>query len=162
MSYYPLATLMLAGIRDIRIISTPTDTPRFEDMLGDGSNFCMHLSYAVQPSTDGWAQAFIIGKGVAGDNECAIAGNLSTLAPVMENPNFRFAKLDICDREGVYKLFAEALPGMVVNFAKESYVDRSNENPEVFLQTNILGNQVPVDACREYGITRYHQFRGRC
>ena len=85
------------------------------------------------------------------------AGNLSTLSPVMENPNFRFVKLDICDREGVYKLFEEEHPDMVVNFAAESHVDRSIENPEVFLQTNILGTQVLMDACRKYGITRYHQ-----
>ena len=85
------------------------------------------------------------------------AGNLSTLAPVMENPNFRFVKLDICDREGVCKLFAEEHPDMVVNFAAESHVDRSIENPEVFLQTNILGTQVLMDACRKFGITRYHQ-----
>ena len=65
------------------------------------------------------------------------AGNLSTLEPVMDNPNFRFVKLDICDREGVYKLFEEEHPDMVVNFAAESHVDRSIENPEVFLQTNI-------------------------
>ncbi len=85
------------------------------------------------------------------------AGNLSTLAPVMDNPNFRFVKLDICDREGVYKLFEEEHPDMVVNFAAESHVDRSIENPEVFLKTNILGTQVLMDACRKYGITRYHQ-----
>ena len=85
------------------------------------------------------------------------AGNLSTLAPVMDNPNFRFVKLDICDREGVYKLFEEEHPDVVVNFAAESHVDRSIENPEVFLQTNILGTQVLMDACRKYGITRYHQ-----
>ena len=85
------------------------------------------------------------------------AGNLSTLAPVMDNPNFRFVKLDICDREGVYKLFEEEKPDVVVNFAAESHVDRSIENPEVFLQTNILGTQVLMDACRKYGITRYHQ-----
>ena len=85
------------------------------------------------------------------------AGNLSTLSPVMDNPNFRFVKLDICDREGVYKLFEEEHPDMVVNFAAESHVDRSIENPEVFLQTNILGTQVLMDACRKYGITRYHQ-----
>ena len=85
------------------------------------------------------------------------AGNLSTLAPVMENPNFRFVKLDICDREGVCKIFAEEHPEMVVNFAAESHVDRSIENPEVFLQTNILGTQVLMDACREFGIRRFHQ-----
>lgn len=72
MIYYPLSTLMLAGIRDILIISTPTDTPRFEDLLGDGSLFGIHLSYAVQPSPDGLAQAFLIGKEFIGDDECAM------------------------------------------------------------------------------------------
>ncbi len=85
------------------------------------------------------------------------AGNLSTLEPVMENPNFRFVKLDICDRKGVYQLFEEEHPDIVVNFAAESHVDRSIENPEIFLQTNIIGTAVLMDACREYGITRYHQ-----
>ena len=85
------------------------------------------------------------------------AGNLSTLTSVMGNSNFRFVKLDICDRDGVYKLFEEERPDIVVNFAAESHVDRSVENPEVFLQTNILGTQVLIDACRKYGITRYHQ-----
>ena len=85
------------------------------------------------------------------------AGNLSTLEPVMDNPNFRFVKLDICDREGVYKLFEEEKPDIVVNFAAESHVDRSIENPEIFLQTNILGTAVMMDACRKYGIQRYHQ-----
>ncbi len=85
------------------------------------------------------------------------AGNLSTLKDVMDDPNFRFVKLDICDREGVYKLFEEEKPDVVVNFAAESHVDRSIENPEVFLQTNILGTQVLMDACRKYGIQRFHQ-----
>ena len=85
------------------------------------------------------------------------AGNLSTLAPVMDRPNFRFVKMDICDREGVYKLFEEEKPDIVVNFAAESHVDRSIENPEVFLQTNIIGTSTLMDACRKYGIRRYHQ-----
>ena len=85
------------------------------------------------------------------------AGNLSTLKSVMDNPNFRFVKLDICDREGVYKLFEEEHPDMVVNFAAESHVDRSIEEPSIFLQTNIIGTSVLMDACRKFGITRYHQ-----
>ena len=78
------------------------------------------------------------------------AGNLSTLAPVMANPNFRFVKEDICDREEVFQLFEEEHPDIVVNFAAESHVDRSIENPGVFLQTNIIGTQVLMDACRKY------------
>ncbi len=85
------------------------------------------------------------------------AGNLATLAPVMDKQKFRFMKLDICDREGVYCLFEEEKPDIVVNFAAESHVDRSIENPEIFLQTNIIGTAVLMDACRKYGITRYHQ-----
>ena len=85
------------------------------------------------------------------------AGNLSTLAPVMDDPNFRFVRMDICDREGIDKLFAEEKPDIVVNFAAESHVDRSIENPEIFLQTNIIGTSTLMDACRKYGITRYHQ-----
>lgn len=85
------------------------------------------------------------------------AGNLSTLAPIMEKSSFRFVKEDICDREAVYDLFEQEHPDIVVNFAAESHVDRSIENPEVFLQTNIIGTSVLMDACRKYGITRYHQ-----
>ena len=85
------------------------------------------------------------------------AGNLSTLASVMDKPNFRFVKADICDRKAVFGLFEEEHPDMVVNFAAETHVDRSIEDPEVFLRTNILGTQVLMDACRKYGIGRYHQ-----
>ena len=72
MIYYPLGTLMLAGIRDILIISTPTDTPRFEALLGDGSQFGIRLSYCVQPSPDGLAQAFLLGEEFIGDDACAM------------------------------------------------------------------------------------------
>ncbi len=85
------------------------------------------------------------------------AGNLPTLSPVMDNSNFRFCKLDICDREGVDKLFAEEKPDIVVNFAAESHVDRSIENPEIFLQTNIIGTATLMDSARKYGVERYHQ-----
>lgn len=85
------------------------------------------------------------------------AGNLSTLEPVMDNPNFRFVKADICDREAVNKLFEEEHPDIVVNFAAESHVDRSIEDPGIFLQTNIIGTATLMDACRKYGIKRYHQ-----
>ena len=72
MIYYPLSTLMLAGIKDILIISTPTDTSRFEELLGDGSSFGINLSYAVQPSPDGLAQAFLIGEEFIGNDTCAM------------------------------------------------------------------------------------------
>ena len=72
MIYYPLSTLMLAGIRDILIISTPEDTPRFENLLGDGSQFGLNLSYKVQPSPDGLAQAFLLGEAFIGDDACAM------------------------------------------------------------------------------------------
>ena len=85
------------------------------------------------------------------------AGNLSTLKPAMDKPNFRFVQADICDREALDRLFEEEHPDIVVNFAAESHVDRSIENPEIFLQTNIMGAATLMDACRKYGIRRYHQ-----
>lgn len=85
------------------------------------------------------------------------AGNLSTLAPVMDNTNFRFCKMDICDRDGIFNLFEEEKPDAVINFAAESHVDRSIEDPGIFLQTNIIGTSVLMDACRKLGNVRYHQ-----
>ena len=85
------------------------------------------------------------------------AGNLSTLKKAMESRNFAFYRTNICDRQEIYQIFETEKPDVVVNFAAESHVDRSIENPEIFLQTNILGTQVLMDACRKYGIRRYHQ-----
>ena len=85
------------------------------------------------------------------------AGNLSTLRSALEQPNFRFCRVNICDRAAIDAVFAAERPDVVVNFAAESHVDRSIENPEVFLQTNILGTQVLMDACRKYGTARFHQ-----
>ena len=85
------------------------------------------------------------------------AGNLETLDSVMENPKFFFIKADIADREAVYNIFETHHPDIVVNFAAESHVDRSIEDPSIFLQTNVLGTQVLLDACRKYGVKRYHQ-----
>ncbi len=85
------------------------------------------------------------------------AGNLSTLSPIMKHPRFSFVNGDICDRDTVYALFEKEHPDMVVNFAAESHVDRSIKAPEIFLQTNIIGTAVLMDACRKYGIKRFHQ-----
>ncbi len=85
------------------------------------------------------------------------AGNLATLESILAHPGFRFVKADICDREAVYRLFEEEHPDMVVNFAAESHVDRSIANPQVFLETNVLGVGVLMDACCKYGIHRFHQ-----
>ena len=85
------------------------------------------------------------------------AGNMETLEPVNCNPNFKFYKADIADRETVYEIFEKEKPDIIVNFAAESHVDRSIDNPGIFLQTNVIGTGVLMDACRKYGITRYHQ-----
>ena len=85
------------------------------------------------------------------------AGNLSTLAPILGDPRFRFCRTDICDRDAVYGLFEEEKPDAVINFAAESHVDRSIEDPSIFLQTNVIGTSVLMDACRKYGGVRYHQ-----
>ena len=85
------------------------------------------------------------------------AGNLATLQSIMGKPSFRFVRMDICDRKGVYSLFEEEKPDVVINFAAESHVDRSIENPSIFLQTNIIGTSVLMDACRRFGVGRFHQ-----
>lgn len=85
------------------------------------------------------------------------AGNLKTIKDALDNPCFVFYKTDICDRQAIYDIFETEQPDVVVNFAAESHVDRSIENPEIFLKTNILGTQVLMDACRKFGNVRYHQ-----
>lgn len=85
------------------------------------------------------------------------AGNLSTLEMAIKRPNFRFIKADICDREAISNIFEEEHPEIVVNFAAESHVDRSIENPSVFLETNIIGTAVMMDVCRNFGVKRFHQ-----
>lgn len=110
-----------------------------------GSNFIFHMMKAHP------------GYRIVCIDKLTYAGNLSTLESVMDDPDFRFVRLDICDREGVDRLFAEEKPDIVVNFAAESHVDRSIEDPGVFLQTNIIGTATLMDACRRYGIKRYHQ-----
>ena len=85
------------------------------------------------------------------------AGNMETLEPILNLPNFRFVHADIRDREAVEKLFEEEHFDVVINFAAESHVDRSIVNPQIFLETNIIGTSVLMDACRKYGIKRYHQ-----
>ena len=110
-----------------------------------GSNFIFHM-LSAHP---GWRIVCL--------DKLTYAGNLSTLAPVMDKLDFRFVRADICDRAAVDRLFAEEKPDIVVNFAAESHVDRSIEDPGIFLQTNILGTQVLMDACRKHGVKRFHQ-----
>ena len=85
------------------------------------------------------------------------AGNMETLEPAVGNPKFTFVKADVADRDAVYEIFANEKPDVVVNFAAESHVDRSIEDPGVFLRTNIIGTQVLMDACNKFGISRFHQ-----
>lgn len=85
------------------------------------------------------------------------AGNLKNLDGIKNKPNYKFVKMDIRDRENIYKLFEEEKFDLVVNFAAESHVDRSIKDPEVFLRTNIIGTEVLMDACLKYGVERYHQ-----
>ena len=85
------------------------------------------------------------------------AGNLETLEPVRDKKNFSFVKADIADRNVIYDIFEKYNPDVVINFAAESHVDRSIENPEIFLRTNVIGTAVLMDACRKYGIQRFHQ-----
>jgi len=85
------------------------------------------------------------------------AGDLSSLQPLLADPDFRFVQLDICDRQGIEALFASERPDVVVNFAAESHVDRSINDAEAFLQTNVLGTQVLLDVCVRYGVKRFHQ-----
>ena len=84
-------------------------------------------------------------------------GNLETLEPISKRENYKFIRADITDRETIYKIFEENKIDIVVNFAAESHVDRSVENPEIFIRTNVIGTQVLMDACRKYGIKRFHQ-----
>lgn len=85
------------------------------------------------------------------------AGNLETLETVRDKKNFSFVKADIADRNVIYTIFEKYNPDVVINFAAESHVDRSIENPEIFLRTNVIGTAVLMDACRKYGIQRFHQ-----
>ena len=85
------------------------------------------------------------------------AANLETLKPVMNKPNFKFIKADICDRETIYQIIESEKPDVIINFAAESHVDRSIINPGIFLETNIIGTGVLLDACRKYDVKRFHQ-----
>ena len=85
------------------------------------------------------------------------AANHNTIKGELKNPNYKFFKVDIRDRKAIYKIFEEENPNIVVNFAAESHVDRSILDPESFLTTNIIGTEILMDACRKYGIERYHQ-----
>ena len=85
------------------------------------------------------------------------AGNLESVKPVENYPNYRFVRGDIADRDFIFRLFEEEKPDVIVNFAAESHVDRSITDPEIFVRTNVVGTTTLLDACRKYGIKRYHQ-----
>jgi len=85
------------------------------------------------------------------------AGNIESLMPIMDLPKFQFVKADIADQEAIDQIFQQERPDVVVNFAAESHVDRSIENPAIFLESNVIGVQVLLDACRKYGVKRFHQ-----
>ena len=85
------------------------------------------------------------------------AGNMETLEPIKDYKNYKFYKIDITDKKSVYEIFEKEKPDYCINFAAESHVDRSIENPEIFLMTNIIGTATLMDACKKYGIKRYHQ-----
>ena len=110
-----------------------------------GSNFIFHMRKA-HPEYD-----------LVCVDKLTYAGNLETLASVMDDPKFSFVKADIADRKAIYQIFETHHPDVVVNLAAESHVDRSIENPAVFLETNVMGTQVLLDASRKYGVKRYHQ-----
>lgn len=110
-----------------------------------GSNFVFHI-LETKPEIE-----------VVCLDKLTYAGNLSTLKNVLDHPNFKFVKGDIADREFIDKLFAEEKFDVVVNFAAESHVDRSIENPGIFLETNVMGTQVLLDASRKNNVKRYHQ-----
>lgn len=110
-----------------------------------GSNFVFHLLQTQEQSR------------IVCFDKLTYAGNLNTLSKILSHPRFRFVKGDICDKTAVSRIFEEEHPDYVVNFAAESHVDRSIENPGVFLQTNICGCGVLMDACLKYGVSRFHQ-----
>ena len=110
-----------------------------------GGNFCHYMTGKYPEDT------------IICIDKLTYAGNMETLAPIMDKPNFKFYKADITDRDTIYRIFEDEKPDIVVNFAAESHVDRSITDPEIFLRTNIIGTSVMLDACRKYGIQRYHQ-----
>ncbi len=110
-----------------------------------GGNFCHYMTKKYPEDT------------ILCIDKLTYAGNMETLAPIMELPNFKFFQTDIANRDAIYQIFEGEKPDIVVNFAAESHVDRSIKDPEVFLRTNVIGTGVMLDACRKYGIKRYHQ-----